>query len=747
MTNLNFKINSLPKYIKEQYAKTRQIGASKIIENSEKTTIVPIDYAVAMGLLSGYKVYNTQSNNELVPVSKVESFKLVGGNGIGKTEIVLRQGVEFLKGIGLNPVIYDPLLNDGIAYPENENDVIVIYMSWVGKESQDIEGLPYGTTIQVPVIENNIVKKDKDGNVVYKDTKGLAYSCDKAFASMGNFKYGFFLFDELNRSPELDIANALLNGEKVKGVKMPSVGSIIFAMQNSENDGINIIRTRQDGASNTKSSTFHVYQTSESWANWAMKNGVHPTLIAFALHYSRIFENQKSVSDEKGEIAHPTFRGLTKLSQLITETEYSLKELFGYDELAKLGLKELEALFQSRLGEHPDDPNLKSKFADMFTFMDNNLFNGIKNTILKPYDNEISLGINGKDYTDFNNEIYASSFQNKEFDGKLYPKGFESKYKGSQSDLFAMVKLYALKTFAFSFANKYINTYDGINIFDMAKTYHVAMLDDKSYKKLLKGEMETHLGSKLNVTKEMASVLDQLRRDIIEKGNIQSNVEEIKNKHLLVNKLLDDLFTDYIKHGKYDFYDNILVQVLSKLIDKLFRILAPITQHASDMVVLTKDIGYLLKIDNNTPHYDVYEYLFKEMYPNYFYSKPLSKKPELESEKMDGNAILHVLNKIVWHVRSQYNVTIKYVLASDASTNDNIKVKNYQDFMKSFEKLDKDTQNGILRTFNIPNIKAIDEISYNRYTTFIRKSNILTNDEASESINTKNQQLLNNLIG
>lgn len=643
-------------------ATERQIQLENI-KNIDGKIIVPLNFAVQNALLSSCSVYfrNTDSESTVAPV---ESFKLVGGNGIGKTASVLSEGISFIKKLGFNPIVFD----GEICYPTSTNDVLVLYISWVGKESHDIEGLPFRNTIKVPVVKNGETLKDENGEVLFKEEDGLTYSVEPAFKTLSLFNRALVIFDELNRSPELDIANALLNGEKVKGVKMPKNGTIIFAMQNSDSDGINIIRTKQDGASNTKASTFHVYQPVQHWQKWAYKNKVHPALIAFAMQNKDIFEIQKNVEDY-GEMAFPTLRGLTKLSEQIIEKEEFLSLIFGDSNIGKLEKNELSAMFQSRVGLHPDKENLPESFAHFYIYMQNNLYESVRRSVFEPYSNPyFGMGINGDE--ELNNKLYYSTYKNVP---SLYSKGFSYNEKdGTMADLFASIKKYSIPSYTISFANEYLNN-NTYNIFDNARLR--ALIDKENLEEAKKQS---------NFDKSTYELLAE-----IEQGNLK-NIKSFKLDPMLC-EFLDNKIEKNLSSSNSSFY---LKESLSDLVVKCLRIISPTISLRADFSEFKYNLAKSLNISQSTPGYKYYKMLFNNLFK--------------DSEFNSYDLIQYLEN---YHYIYSLCDTFKLFDLSDENSK-NFNMKNYASVVKM---LNKKENSHLKRYFQHKNGEMISEVEYNRF--------------------------------
>ena len=107
-----------------------------------------------ISLLKAKEMYEKE-NNIITPTNETKSIKLSGGNGMGKTQMTLKEVCEYIKRQGLIPVIYDPSKEE-IYRPKSDLEVLVVYQSCVNLEIQDIKGLPVTDITTVPVFKNGV---------------------------------------------------------------------------------------------------------------------------------------------------------------------------------------------------------------------------------------------------------------------------------------------------------------------------------------------------------------------------------------------------------------------------------------------------------------------------------------------------------------------------------------------------------------------------------------------------------------
>ena len=378
-----------------------------------------------ISLLKAKEMYEKE-NNIITPTNETKSIKLSGGNGMGKTQMTLKEVCEYIKRQGLIPVIYDPSKEE-IYRPKSDLEVLVVYQSCVNLEIQDIKGLPVTDITTVPVFKNGVVEtrmvtKEIDGEevemeeIVTVEKKSLKYSIVPKWESIGNALRAVIILDELNRSPESHVFNALANGEPIDGVKMPALSTMIVAMQNASDTGLNMNLTEQDGAANTKIATYHVYQTVEGWLPYAIEKGIHPAVQAFAKIRPNFLEKQNMVGGI--EVAFPTFRGLEQLSNELYIAEKNNEKLYGAG--SKLSQKVVEALFQSRVGLHPDTGevnSLPSLFAEFYTNGHLILTQAIEETMRVSMEDPLHVGLKDLDMSNaILKSVHGISLVSNDFD-------------------------------------------------------------------------------------------------------------------------------------------------------------------------------------------------------------------------------------------------------------------------------------------------------------------------------------------
>ena len=426
--------DSISKLLKEQQKeKQYQLMVDKIIER-DGVIYTPIQLAVETALetkrdtlfyfLDKAKKENkpvmtvfkeamdqTHSNNlSYKPTLNVSSTKFIGGNGIGKTEIAIPFICNWLKQQGLNPIVYKiyDKKDEAVIYPTSENpekDVLVLYVSCVGLEAPSIVGMPLKEEGKRKILNEQLQDTGE-----YRSVSTIQFSEVGKFASLNNFAQSILILDEINRSPELSIFNAILNGEPIEGFSF-SPSTLIFSMQNSESDGLNDVNYA-DGAAKTKTQTFHIYQTVEDWKHYAFKKQIHPAVIGFMENVPKLFEIQK---DNFKELAYPTFRGATNFSKDLyaLEEKYANKKTLLGNNQQNLSFKMLQgknyipmnlvkALFQARVGVHADQMDLPMLFTKYYTDIHLNIVKELEKTM-----------------DDMNLPIYNIGFANKEINQVL----------------------------------------------------------------------------------------------------------------------------------------------------------------------------------------------------------------------------------------------------------------------------------------------------------------------------------------
>ena len=333
--------------------------------------------------ISHAEAHKQITQNSLNPKSNTTAINLIGGNGIGKTEMTMEILSRSVREKGLIPVIYDPTKGDasGVMRPtgaNKENQCLFVYMSCVGLEAFEVKGMPikvdkerevYGEDFEVLMEKHRVIDEETGKSVeiireVHETVPTLTYSEVARIASLGNFNYAVLILDEKNRSPELNMFNALQTGEPIDGIKTPRYGMFVVSMENSSEDGLNNAN-RVDAAGKTKTDTYIVYQTATAWARYAQQKGLHPAVISFVLRYPHVFENQ---IDNNSELGFPTFRGAERLSTRLYAAEEDAR-LHG----RTISSPEVLILAQAVIGVHGDTTNMSkgnvpAQFVEHYTY-------------------------------------------------------------------------------------------------------------------------------------------------------------------------------------------------------------------------------------------------------------------------------------------------------------------------------------------------------------------------------------------
>lgn len=543
------------------------------------------------------------------PTSIVSSTKFIGGNGIGKTQIMQKEAFDWVYSNGLNPVLYNPILlkdTNGVAYPKSDKDVLIVFKSCVGLEAHEIRGLPIKDEKERLVMDDNFTPKqiDVEGEMQLLKEKypSITYSEVAIFSSLKNFPQSILILDEINRSPELNIFNAIQNGEPVEGVQLSHV-TIVLSMQNSEEDGLNHVFAT-DGASKTKTQIFKVYQTVVDWLDYAHKANIHPSVIAFMKLNERYWENQK---DNGNEIAYPTFRGSEKLSNAIYQLEKQ----------GTLKQRQVELLFQSFLGTHAENASLESlaaQFARFYTETHLELLSHIENTINSGY-SRIQTGILNQDVHDSlvtiasRNNIYVNDYLKN--DNYSFDNDNELEINGQDGDKYSQW-LRIIPNYMISYLNLAFNSNGKHNILSDAmisilkktcqekgiqnfiKEYRLNDKDQKDLEQFIKNEDNSIFN---NMT--LCDIAEKL---------LQYDINEVKsfNTKLKEEVLQKDEITEFNKKKKH----SILELTVSKTINQFLRIVNPYFTNAADFSALLTDLPDRILINEVTYGYELYKQVY-----------------------------------------------------------------------------------------------------------------------------------------
>lgn len=479
-------------------------------------------------------IYGSQYN----PKANVHSSTFIGGNGIGKTETVTDDTIEALIARGMNPIVY----TDGIYYPENDNDVLIVYLSCVGKEAYEIKGIPMRQDEERDAYYRGeqqfrtVSEVQDDGTItervekITKKVPTLQYSEVKKLASLGNFKHAVLILDEKNRSQEISFFNAMLAGEPLDGVDYPG-NLLIMAMENSSADGRNHVHEIDD-AGKTKTDTYFVFQTVKDWARYAKRKGLHPSVIAFAEKNEAMFENQVQ---NNSEAAFPTFRGLSALSRDMYNLEEKAEKLG-----RKLFQREVELKAQATLGIYPniDERTVCELFADFYTNTYASIINDIESVILRPTA-PYKMGI---DDEELNRKFYAVS--RGQYRGAVQYFDRENVHLTTEESdrltriaanantyLVSLVNNMMLKTkfniVDISKAAMITNMVEEIGFEEFAEQYELNERDKETLKKMMEA-YPTECGELINYSMKLGEIgYNLVKQDIIDSKGSISMLEDI----------------------------------------------------------------------------------------------------------------------------------------------------------------------------------------------------------------------------
>lgn len=300
-----------------------------------------------------------RQNKRLDSKTDVVSFRLIGGNGMGKTERSISSIAAELKAQGFNPVVY----REGV-YPKNiEKDVLILHMNCVGASDIDFKGVPHAKDVMVPLCdEDGIPQYGEDGNILMTPEKQLVYAGSGPFRAANMFAYVVAIMDEPNRATRagMEILTALYGGEAKDGVRLGRGASIIVSTQNAE-DGMNFVG-KADAAQRSKISTFKVKFLTDEFLEWAVGANVHPAIRIFAKMKKDLLENFKDA--QVNEAAPLTARGLVRMSDVLYSMEESnQKDKMSKDEL----LQRVEVWGMATMGDHPDsEEKISEQFANLY---------------------------------------------------------------------------------------------------------------------------------------------------------------------------------------------------------------------------------------------------------------------------------------------------------------------------------------------------------------------------------------------
>ncbi|MDO4434617.1 MAG: hypothetical protein Q4B82_08580 [Alysiella sp.] len=176
------------------------------------------------------KLFQERTETDLTSKIDVITYRMIGGNGMGKTERGVAEMVEAIKNEGLNPVIF----KKGVYPKDPERDVLICHINCTGRDETFFSGIPYNEVVDVPVVdEDGVPQYDEHGNIKMRQTEQLSYSGSDEFRAAAMFPFSVFIFDEPNRATmgAQALLGGLYGGERVNGIRLSRGASLVVATQ------------------------------------------------------------------------------------------------------------------------------------------------------------------------------------------------------------------------------------------------------------------------------------------------------------------------------------------------------------------------------------------------------------------------------------------------------------------------------------------------------------------------------------
>ena len=356
-----------------------EVGISRFAEYVSRAEELDIPLA---------ELFKRDRENKFTNKIDTKTYRLIGGNGMGKTERSVETIYKEIQAQGLNPRVY----KEGIYPVDPEKDVLIVHITCTEEDIYRFTGIMHNTETEVPVLdEDGVPQYDEDGNIQTRKTIQMKVPGAAEFQASKMFPFSVFIFDEPNRARPAAQAflAGMYGGENVSGLKLSRGASLVIATQNSE-DGMNAVRPA-DAAHRSKVITMMVQFSTEEYLEWAVKSGVHPAVQVFAQKNGDLLESFKD-SDVR-EAAPFTGRGLTEMSNFL----YRIEEQEERKRVAELPLRTREELLddisyyaEGAIGSHPDaETPLGEQFAVLYVDEIRSVIPAVKHVMSSP----ISIGV------------------------------------------------------------------------------------------------------------------------------------------------------------------------------------------------------------------------------------------------------------------------------------------------------------------------------------------------------------------
>lgn len=235
-------------------------------------------------------------------------------------------------GIGKSQIVHQAAEEDGIEI----EDIRAVLLDPV-----DVKGLPHVKAVERVVTKQRPLK-DKDGRQVkdergmvvyetYEETETIEISDWAQPGFLPRAGKGYLFLDELNRAPQL-VQNSFLQlilDRRVGDYHLPPGWTPISACNDAAySTGV----TTMNEAMRARFMHLDVMPSINDWCEWAVKNNIHPMVVAY-LRFQE--ENFHYIKDIKTARVHPNPRGWSMVSKIAWAYDEHKKKYKGDEDSLK----------------------------------------------------------------------------------------------------------------------------------------------------------------------------------------------------------------------------------------------------------------------------------------------------------------------------------------------------------------------------------------------------------------------------
>lgn len=130
-----------------------EVGISRFAEYVSRAEELDIPLA---------ELFKRDRENKFTNKIDTKTYRLIGGNGMGKTERSVETIYKEIQAQGLNPRVY----KEGIYPVDPDKDVLIVHITCTEEDIYRFTGIMHNTEKDVPVIdEDGVPQYDEDGNI------------------------------------------------------------------------------------------------------------------------------------------------------------------------------------------------------------------------------------------------------------------------------------------------------------------------------------------------------------------------------------------------------------------------------------------------------------------------------------------------------------------------------------------------------------------------------------------------------